>query len=125
MLPPADKFEDSGIFDILSQIPEAEQPSRGWKWFCDEYHIPSLGIGSYWKESSRNGGHLHPNNMPQFLAQRASTWGVPFWDEERLIEWDVILMEERKKELEKQRECDAAERDARELNALTYSARSL
>ncbi len=119
LLPPANRYEDPGILDILSQMPKAEQPSRGWEWFCDEYCIPSLGIGLYWEKSCRY-GLSHPNNMPQYFAKRASRWGFPFWDEERLIEWGVIVTEEKKEEQERQRVRDAAERDARETSALMH-----
>lgn len=120
LLPPANRYEDPDIVAQLSRMAAAERPGRGWEWFCNEYHIPSLGIGLYWEQCFIN-SFQHPNNMPQYMAKQAPRWGLFYWDEEILEEWGVIVTEEAKEEQERKRARDIAAIDGRETEALMDS----
>ena len=82
LIHPADKYQKQDILAQLSTMPESEQPSRGWKWFCDKYDIDSLGIGptiwsQWWNICERSHGY-------------ELRWGFPFWDREKLELWGLI-----------------------------------
>ncbi len=47
---PANTYEIPDIRAKLSELPMAQQPSRGWEWFCDKFHIDSLGVSAYWED---------------------------------------------------------------------------
>lgn len=92
LLYPADTYEQADIATKLSKLPVAERPTRGWKWFCQTYHIDQLGVGSYWEEAYYARSKEQP--LPTTIesgAVRELKWGFPFWDEGRLKEWGVIM----------------------------------
>lgn len=81
---PADKYRRPDILKELSGMPNSEQPSGGWKWFCDQYEIDFLGIGpDKWWGSTWDVERDH-------RAGHELRWGFPFWDKERLVAWEVI-----------------------------------
>jgi hypothetical protein len=82
---PTNKYRRRGIHAKLSQMPEDQQPSWGWKWFCHKYGILSLGIGpEAWNPEE-------PDIDP-VGAEDQLEWGYPFWSMERLVEWGKIRL---------------------------------
>ena len=84
IVPPARKYQDSKILTQLPQMPASEQPSGGWKWFCEKYSIDSLGIGPYM--CNRQAW----DNMYNHSSADELRWGFPFWDNERLEMWGIV-----------------------------------
>ncbi|KAF7510609.1 hypothetical protein GJ744_006221 [Endocarpon pusillum] len=82
LIHPADKYEKQGILAQLSKIPESEQPSRGWEWFCDKYDIASLGIGPDISDAW--------DDIRECAGRHELRWGFPFWDREKLESWGLI-----------------------------------
>lgn len=97
---PADKYAHPDILAQLPQMPESEQPSHGWKWFCHEHKVPTLGLGPWaWQKVRR---YICVDEKGRELM-----WGCPFWDKERLDRWGVIMYssyQEKKNKNEKEAE---------------------
>lgn len=88
LIPPARKYQDPKILTQLPQMPASEQPSGGWKWFCEKYSIDSLGIGPY------VGNTQAWDKMYDHSSADELRWGFPFWDNERLEMWGVSVERE-------------------------------
>ncbi|ERF77059.1 hypothetical protein EPUS_09082 [Endocarpon pusillum Z07020] len=102
---PADKYAHPDILARLPQMPESEQPSHGWKWFCHEYKVPALGVGPWaWQTV---GKYIAVDEKGRELM-----WGCPFWDKERLDRRGVVTSsscKEKKNENENENENEADE----------------
>lgn len=83
---PADIYEDQDIIPNLSGLPEAEQPSGGWEWFCHKHHLGSLGIGGYFGNMGRIMTGIAEDSNGYELS-----WGYPFWDKEKLDKWGMTM----------------------------------
>lgn len=95
LLYPASKYANPDILQDLTRLPASEQPSRGWKWFCHEYGIHSLGIVQ--SETLDDAGiwSIMYNIILGPRAVRELNWGYPFWSKERLEMWGVIVSSEK------------------------------
>lgn len=81
---PANKYLGPDILTKLSLMPESEQPSHGWRWFCGKYNVETLGVGP-------------PENvldswldLRDFCTERVLRWGFPLWDEEKVKQWETL-----------------------------------
>jgi len=94
---PADTFEDERLLTALSSLPEAEQPSEGWKWYCSLHDIPAFGLGSdMWDVQDIR--YLSVVDNYELLD-----WGYVFWDRKRLEEWNIIVAMPAKKKKKRRR----------------------
>lgn len=95
---PADTLEDERILNAVSSLPETEQPSEGWKWYCSLTDIPALGVGpDMWDVQGIR--YLSLVEHPELLDL-----GYVFWDRKRLEEWNIVVaMPAKKKRKKKQR----------------------
>jgi hypothetical protein len=75
---PASKYQHPEILTQLSLMPESEQPSHGWKWFCERYDIDTLGIGPH------VGRGWTWSDIRDHSTDRVLRWGFPFWDEDKV-----------------------------------------
>lgn len=114
LLVPANKYEEPDILETLSKMPEAEQPSHGWKWFCHKYNIDSFGIG---KDL-----HLKYDGIRVRKQSRGHElgWGYPFWDKKKLEKWGVIKPSSFKKKKTARKGKDDVESSEQEVG-LSYS----
>jgi hypothetical protein len=78
VLHPAQKYQSANVLTKLSQVPELEQPSRGWKWFCHKYDIHSFGMGP------DHSFMLEWEIICKHSDGRELGWGFPFWDKDKL-----------------------------------------
>jgi hypothetical protein len=84
ILRPTNNYQEEGVHAKLPEMPEDEQPSWGWKWFCRKYGIASLGIGpEAWGPQE--------SNLLASGAEDELRWGYPFWDVGRLNRWGVMM----------------------------------
>jgi hypothetical protein len=106
LIPPALKYENPDILAKLFQLPESEQPSRGWKWFCHKYDIESYGIRlERWVEGN-SAWDIRRHSIEYELGWGYPYWGYPYWgypywDKEKVEKWGVIMSSPLKKKKNK------------------------
>lgn len=80
----------------LSHMPEPQQPSDGWKWFCQRYYIQSLEIGPDVYRGEAWFQVCQPGRANELAL------GFPFWDKEKLEILRVVDEKEGEEEEEEE-----------------------
>jgi hypothetical protein len=109
-IPFDEKLDQVPLYNVERphELPESDQPSRGWKWFCHKYEVGCLNSQT---------GAIEPS-APMLQGKQLDgatyelSWGYPYWDKEKLERWGVIMPAEgRKKKKDDQGQDQDRDRD--------------